>query len=122
MRGIRAKDMLAIVDYIYSGETKVDQENIDGFLSLAVKLKLKGLAKAGTEDITLDNVDDRTKRAGQKPIVKQEHNYQIDKDDANYGFTPNKVANNSKVPVDMDKWGNCKCVNYKCVNLKDVKV
>ena len=89
MRGIRAKDMLAIVDYIYSGETKIDQEDLDGFLDLAVELKLKGLAKAGTEDMTLDNDDDHAKRAGEKnmkPIFKKEHNYQIDNDETNHGF------------------------------------
>ena len=66
MRGIRAKDLLAVVDYIYSGEIKVNQEDLDGFLALAVELKLKGLAKAGTEDIPVDNVDDQRKRVGQE--------------------------------------------------------
>ena len=106
MRGIRAKDMLAVVDYIYSGETKIYQENLDGFLALAVELKLKGLDKAGTEYMTLDNIDDHTKRAGQqiiKPIAKQEHNYKIDNYEANHDLTRIKVSNNSKVPVHMDK-------------------
>ena len=35
--------------------------------------------------------------------MKQEHNFKIDNYEANHGFTPSKVANNSKIPVDMDK-------------------
>ena len=98
--------MLAAVEYIYSGETKIDQEDLDGFLALAVELKLKGLDKAGTEDITLDKVNDYKKRAKQdtiKPIVNKEHNYKMYNDEANHGFTPSKVVNDYKGPVDMDK-------------------
>ena len=43
MRGLKHEDMVAIVDFIYNGETSVCQENLDSFLSLASELKLKGL-------------------------------------------------------------------------------
>ena len=103
MKGIQAKYMLAIVDYIYSGETNIKQEDLDGFLALAVELKLKGLDRAVTEGITLDKYDDQSKEEGQqptKPNFKQEHKFQTDDAKNNDSSTPSKDANNSKVTVD----------------------
>ena len=50
MRGLKAKDLVAIVDFIYHGEADVFQEDLDGFLALADELKLKGLASSESED------------------------------------------------------------------------
>ena len=41
--GISADDLNNIVDYIYNGEVKIYQENLDRFLSIAQRLKLEGL-------------------------------------------------------------------------------
>ena len=46
MRGIKAKELVAIVDFIYHGEANIDQEDLDGFLALADELQLKGLASS----------------------------------------------------------------------------
>ena len=43
MRGLKSKDLLAIVDFIYYGETNVYENDLDGFLALAEELQLKGL-------------------------------------------------------------------------------
>ena len=43
MRGIKSDDLLAIVDFLYRGETNVYQENLDSFLTIAEELQLKGL-------------------------------------------------------------------------------
>ena len=45
MRGIKSEDLLAIVDFLYYGEAKIYQENLDTFLSIAEELQLKGLNK-----------------------------------------------------------------------------
>ena len=50
MRGIRAKDLEAIVDFIYYGEANIFQEDLDGFLILAEELQLKGLAQEESLD------------------------------------------------------------------------
>ena len=44
MRGLKSKDLEAVVDFLYHGETNVLQEDLDSFLALAEELKLKGLA------------------------------------------------------------------------------
>ena len=43
MRGIKAENLVAIVDFLYYGEANVDQEHLNDFLALAEELRLKGL-------------------------------------------------------------------------------
>ena len=50
MRGLKSEDLVAIVDFLYFGETNVYQENLDSFLAIAEELRLKGLT--GTETST----------------------------------------------------------------------
>ena len=47
MRGVKSKDLVAIVDFLYYGEANVYQESIDAFLALAEELNLKGLTRNG---------------------------------------------------------------------------
>ena len=49
MRGIKSSDLVAIVDFLYYGETNVYQDNLDSFLKIAEELSLRGLA-GGKED------------------------------------------------------------------------
>jgi hypothetical protein len=50
MRGMRSEDLVAIVDFIYLGETAVNQDNLENFFVIAEELKLKGLKSDHTED------------------------------------------------------------------------
>ena len=43
MKGVKGDDLLAMVEFLYSGEANVGQENLDTFLALAEELELKGL-------------------------------------------------------------------------------
>ena len=52
MRGVKPENLMAMVDFLYHGETNVDQENIDFFLILAEELQLKGLRGNKTENET----------------------------------------------------------------------
>ena len=45
MRALNSEDLLAIVEFIYFGEAKVFQNNLNSFLSLAEELHLKGLTE-----------------------------------------------------------------------------
>ena len=49
MRGLKAKDLVAILDFIYLGEANIYQEDLDGFLALAEELQLKGLSGSQSE-------------------------------------------------------------------------
>ena len=43
MRGLKSNDLVAILDFLYFGETNIYQENLNTFLSIAEELDLKGL-------------------------------------------------------------------------------
>merc|ERR1712129_436763 len=45
LKGILHKDLLALMDYIYNGETKVGTDDLNRFIDAAEELKIKGLAK-----------------------------------------------------------------------------
>ena len=51
MRDVDFQDLVAIVDFLYSGEANILQENLDSFMALAEDLKLEGIfgEKNGTE-------------------------------------------------------------------------
>ena len=45
MRGLNARHLISILDFIYNGEANLFQDDLDGFLALAEELELKGLTK-----------------------------------------------------------------------------
>merc|ERR1712129_200013 len=47
MRGLKAEELLAMIDFIYNGEANVYQENLDSFLAVAEEFQLKGLMGSG---------------------------------------------------------------------------
>ena len=49
MRGLKADELVAMIDFLYYGEANMDQESLDVFLALAEELKLKGLTGSSRE-------------------------------------------------------------------------
>ena len=49
MRGMKSEDLVAILDFLYSGEANVYQENLDSFLVIAEELQLEGLKSSDEE-------------------------------------------------------------------------
>ena len=47
MRGVKSDQLTSIVDFLYKGETNIEQDNLNEFLALAEDLQLKGLTQAG---------------------------------------------------------------------------
>ena len=50
MRGIKVEDLLAVVDFMYYGETNIYQDNLDNFMHIAEEFKLKGLQRESNND------------------------------------------------------------------------
>ena len=46
MRGVKSEELSAIVDFLYFGETQLEQENLESFLAVAEDLKILGLSRA----------------------------------------------------------------------------
>ena len=51
MRGMKARDLEAVLDFIYQGETNIFQDDLDGFLLIAEELQLKGLVGGEEEPL-----------------------------------------------------------------------
>ena len=69
MRGIKSENLLAIVDFLYSGEAYVYQENLDSFLAIAEELGLQGLMGEQERDPT-------PMKKSPNPTVKREQSNQ----------------------------------------------
>ena len=73
MRGVKSDDLLAIVDFLYCGETNVYQENLDSFLAIAEELQLKGLmGKAEKDEIVPEETLKMTLPKKVKPAYRKE--------------------------------------------------
>ena len=66
MRGVLYEDLVSLVDFVYSGETSILQENLNRFLALAQELQLKGLSGKDGEETP------RKGRNSRLPVVKKE--------------------------------------------------
>ena len=62
MRGIKSKDLVSLVDFIYLGEANVFQEDLDAFLALPEEMQLKGLSGSQNEDIGENKKHTRNQR------------------------------------------------------------
>ena len=56
LKGVLHKDLVALLDYIYTGETQVAAEDVDRFIEVAREMKVNGLAE-GDEEV--QNIDER---------------------------------------------------------------
>ena len=58
MRGLKGKDLEAILDFIYHGEANIFQEDLNDFLALAEELQIKGLI--GTQIENDEPIEEKT--------------------------------------------------------------
>ena len=80
MRGLKARDMEAMVDFMYHGEANIHQEDIEAFLALGEELKLKGLSKSNDDSLKVSLEETKTNRFTKlkfprlqsKPFIKDE--------------------------------------------------
>jgi hypothetical protein len=75
MRGVKAKELAAIVDFIYLGEANVFQEDLEGFLALAEELQLEGLAGSSNDNLgkTEEAIEKPKPNALNKPRIVKHH-------------------------------------------------
>ena len=78
MRGLKSKNLMAIVDFIYHGEVNIFQEDLESFMTLAEELQLKGL----TTNYDEKHIDD----GANNHVKEQENNH----------FSPMKELNTVK--------------------------
>ena len=57
LKGFQSKDFVSILDFLYSGEANVYQEDLDSFLAIAEEIQLKGLTGQTPSDLVEDQGD-----------------------------------------------------------------
>ena len=62
-KGFHSQDFVAILDFLYTGEANVNQEDLDSFLEIADELKLKGF----TNRSSIDGLKEEEKYSNLKP-------------------------------------------------------
>ena len=60
LSGFKSKDLLHVMDYIYQGEVKILQTDLDRFLNVAQQLKIEGLI-GGNNDSDESSLEDNIK-------------------------------------------------------------
>merc|ERR1711936_81211 len=77
LKGIFHKDLLALLDYIYKGETKVFTDDLNRFIKVAEELKIKGLSNDDMGGHTVNRVPKQEMMAtvehSEKQTVLEEH-------------------------------------------------
>ena len=114
MRGSRSDDLLAILDFLYFGETEVFQENLESFLGLAQELRLNGLV--GAENIgKLRDPPSEASEAGKIheniPPVKKEEAEKTEKPSGHESQTPtnrdketvSNIATNDSAKIELQE-------------------
>ena len=77
LRGMKSDDILAIVDFLYFGEAKVSQENLESFLAISEEFQLPGL---------MENLDEKVEDINEKNLPQ-----------------PNLPVTNRKIPKNPKK-------------------
>ena len=110
MRGMKYKDLVAIVDFIYHGEANIYQEDLDGFLALTEELQLKGLTGTNEEPMKEKKADAENVKLTEPKnqiFVKQEsltHNFDMNAAiEKFYNTNEDKYENKSMVPAESDR-------------------
>ena len=72
LKGVKSDDLVAILDFLYYGETNVFQDNLESFLAIAQEFQLKGLTGKIVEEGAKEANEKEVKHSIQKPNpVKQ---------------------------------------------------
>merc|ERR1719318_322502 len=50
LKGVMYKDLVALLDYVYTGEAQVAAEDVDRFIEAGKEMKIKGLVEEDVED------------------------------------------------------------------------
>merc|ERR1712129_110684 len=117
LKGVKINDMRALIDFMYLGQTKVCQDDVQAFLALGEELGVKGLARdkqignTGKEDLSIGSLveheeDEREEKKKNESIspyleVKTEDQLNIDVAESSVNCT-NVMPGEDASQLDMD--------------------
>ena len=71
LEGVGSKDVRNMMDYVYNGELQIYQEDLDGFLNVAQRLKIEGLMSDPDDDQKEEEVNVETKQFKTENVKSQ---------------------------------------------------
>ena len=95
IRGVRAEDLLAILDFVYNGEANIFQQNLDSFLAIAGDLQIRGLADSDPE-IREDEKIPEAKMPEQKITLNRK--FHLNERDPNLSDQPPNLRERNEKP------------------------
>ena len=107
MRGLKAKDLVAIVDFVYLGEANIFQEDLNDFLALADELQIKGLtgSQSKKEEDIENHVRPKQKKQNNPKPKEIPHSKQISEQNHKTSDIFGQ-ENQSLTPLDEEKVGS----------------
>jgi len=108
MKGIKAKDLQSILDFVYFGEVNIYQEDIDSFMAIAEELEVKGLF--GVKQNNEPNIINTNIYVDKKTEVNKIYgNMDEDRKPILYNNTqniPKEQENTTKIDIQLDALSN----------------
>jgi len=99
LEGVNSEDLNNVLDYVYHGEVKIYQDDLDRFLKIAERLKLEGLMSDA------ENVIGESKEVPERKVFTNEdyETFAIDTDDSDNKFV---IPQNSKIMIDSEEFAS----------------
>ena len=72
LRGIKSRVLISIMDFMYHGEVKIPQEELDEFMKVGVELKVKGLSKEVVQEHLENSIITNPKKINNRGKTKEE--------------------------------------------------
>ena len=94
MKGVKSNHLISAVNYMYKGETRIYQEDIEGFLEIAKELGLSGLDKPAEQIDASSNImsEIKPKMAQQPRQTIKSQNQSMNAHQIYQGTLPSKVT------------------------------
>ena len=128
LRGLKSANLLAIMDFLYFGEAKIFEEDLESFLAVGEELKLSGLMGPKTDDalnlIDKESFQNAFTKAGKTinnpPVFKHEEdvtNTPVEQSLAKY--EEEMLPSGQIVPLTNDCYGSLQELDEKVVSMID---
>ena len=107
MKGVKYKDILGILNFMYSGEVQVAQEDLKQFLEVSADLKVKGLTQNLSKTVnassikrssTKQQIYQRSKKVKEAPMKIKKENEKDERDIAEVDASGPCIENSSEPP------------------------
>ena len=94
MRGLKAKELEAVVDFLYNGQVNIFEEDLNNFLNLAREMEIKGLETVNSEESKQLNC--KTPKVYNSIQIKTSSTISHVKD----RFSPNEVKHDNEIETE----------------------